>query len=107
MNNIVVNDQIVQINKEDYKKVCDRLNRRIKRILYLRDDLLDNVIDEYDAKSYINALIWDLYGNYVTYKEYRFLNCISELEGVKANIYDSFARKKILDVASFVLLICE
>jgi hypothetical protein len=107
MNNININDQLMPIKSDDYKKVCDRISRRIKRILYLRDDLLDDIIDEYDVKSYINALVWDLYGNYVTYNEYRFLNCISELEGIKENIYDNFSRKKILDIASFVLLICE
>lgn len=107
MNNINVNEQLMPIKTEDYKLVCRNLNRRIKRILYLRDDLIDDIIDEYDITSYINALIWDCYGSYVTFNEYRFLNCIAELEGIKENIFDTFARKKILDVASFVLSICE
>lgn len=95
------------IQDKDFHEVCDNLRKRIIKILYLKEDKEKNIISEYDVISYINALIWDLYGSYVVFNNYKFLNAICELEGIKENIDNDFTRKKVLDLASFTLSIAD
>lgn len=71
-------------------------------MLYLKEDYLNKEIELYDITSYITSLIWDFYGAYKIFDNYKFLNCICELEGIKENLFDTFVRKKILDLANFV-----
>jgi hypothetical protein len=87
---------------KDYFEMCENFRKRVLRILYLKDDMLGQFISEYDVASYIHALIWDMYGAYVVFSNYKFLNCICELEGIKENLNDDFSRKKILDLANYV-----
>lgn len=105
MVSIKVNDSTFAVNESDYINVCDSLKRRIIKVLYLKDDFLDSKIEEYDIKSYISALIWDVYGAYMLFKNYKFLNAICELEGIKENLLNDFTRKKVLDLANYVALI--
>jgi hypothetical protein len=90
------------IQTKDYIQVCDNLKKRICKILYLREDVLNKQISRSDLINYINALVWDIYGCYITFDNYKFLNCICELEGIKNNLEDEFVRKKTLDLANFI-----
>jgi hypothetical protein len=105
MEYIRINYEKMPINKETCVNICDNLRKRVIKILYLKDDAINEKIKKNDLYSYINALIWDLYGAYKVFDNYKFLNCICELEGIKENIFDDFARKKILDLASFIMTI--
>jgi arginine deiminase len=102
MNNIIIDKKNLPIDKKDYLDFCENLKKRVIRILYLKEDVLDNKINNSDIESYITSLIWDLYGAYTVFNEYRFLNCIAELEGIKENLFDDFMRKKTLDLANFI-----
>jgi hypothetical protein len=107
MNNIFINDSKFEINKDDFAGVCENLKKRIIKILYLKEDFLSNRIEEYDVKSYIKALTWDLYGAYVIFENFKFLNAICELEGIKENLLNDFVRKKVLDLASYITSISD
>lgn len=100
-----LNDQQFDIKSDDFVEVCENLKKRVIRILYLKDDIKAGRIKEYDIKSYITSLIWDIYGAYTIFENYKFLNAICELEGIKENIFDDFVRKKVLDLASFIVSI--
>lgn len=102
MANIKVNNSTFEVSDNDFISVCENFKKRIIKILYLKDDLLDNKIKEYDMKSYIGALVWDIYGAYSLFGNYNFLNAICELEGIKDNILNDFARKKVLDLANYI-----
>jgi hypothetical protein len=105
MSDINVNNEYFQVSDKDYVELCDNLKKRVIRVLYLKEDYLNNQIELYDVTSYITSLIWDFYGAYRIFDNYKFLNCICELEGVKNNLSDTFVRKKILDLANFVVSI--
>lgn len=102
MSNINVNNELFEVFDKDYIDLCSNLKKRVIRVLYLKDDYLNKEIELYDVNSYINSLIWDFYGAYKIFDNYKFLNCICELEGIKDNLFDTFVRKKILDLANFV-----
>lgn len=102
MNTINVGSLKYPIQNKDYIEVCDNFKKRIFKILYLKEDMLAGLIKEYDAKSYITALTWDIYGAYIMFDNYKFLNCICELEGIKDNLDNEFVRKKVLDLGSFI-----
>jgi two-component sensor histidine kinase len=102
MNSINLNNQQLEIKSDDFIDVCENFKKRIFKILYLKEDMLAGRISEYDVKSYINSLTWDLYGVYTVFGNYKFLNAICELEGIKENLIDDFVRKKVLDLASFI-----
>jgi hypothetical protein len=102
MDNIFIDDKKMPIEIKDFIEVCENLRKRVIKILYLKEDYQSGRITEYDLNSYINGLKWDFYGTYITFSNYKFLNCICELEGIKDNLFDTFVRKKILDLANFV-----
>lgn len=103
MKDITINTDKLPIQTKDYIQVCENLKKRICRILYLKEEAIaDKTIPNSDLINYINALVWDIYGCYVTFNNYKFLNCICELEGIKKNLEDEFVRKKILDLANFI-----
>lgn len=105
MININIDKNQFPIKEEDYKSFCENSKKRIIKILYLKDDFLNDKITKYDVVSYVNALIWDIYGAYIVFGNHKFLNCICELEGIKENLEIDFVRKKILDLANYVTLI--
>lgn len=99
---IRIDNELLDIKDIDYRKMLDGLNKRIIRILYLRDDVRNEKISEEDLSTYITSLMMDIYGAYILFSNYRFLNCLCELQTIKVNIWDGNTRKKILDVASFI-----
>jgi hypothetical protein len=105
MSNINLNNQQLEIKSNDFVEVCENFKKRVIRILYLKEDMMAGRVKEYDVKSYINSLTWDLYGVYTVFGNYKFLNAICELEGIKENLIDDFVRKKVLDLASFIIFI--
>jgi hypothetical protein len=105
MDNIFIDDKKMPIEIKDFIEVCENLRKRVIKILYLKEDYQYGKITEYDLNSYINGLKWDLYGTYITFSNYKFLNCICELEGIREYILDEFTRKKLLDLAGFIYLI--
>jgi hypothetical protein len=105
MSNINLNNQQLEIKSNDFVEVCENFKKRVIRILYLKEDMMAGRVKEYDVKSYINSLTWDLYGVYTVFGNYKFLNAICELEGIKENLIDDFVRKKVLDLASFIISI--
>lgn len=102
MNSENTSNEYFEISDKDYIDLCNNLKKRVIRVLYLKEDYLNKEIELYDITSYITSLIWDFYGAYKIFDNYKFLNCICELEGIKENLFDTFVRKKILDLANFV-----
>lgn len=102
MDNIIIDNNRLPIKDGDFFEVCENLRKRVIKILYLREDYQDGDISQYDLNSYINGLKWDFYGAYITFSNYKFLNCICEIEGIREHILDDFTRKKILDLAGFI-----
>lgn len=107
MEEIKIDNLRLMIQKQDYDTILTNFKKRVFKILYLKDDYMTDKIKEYDVISYINALSWDLYGAYKVFNNYKFLNCICELEGIKENVKSEFVRKKVLDLGSYISLIKE
>lgn len=102
MKKVLIGNVEFTIKHDDYIKVCNVLKGRICKILYLKEHYQNGMIEKNEIENYINTLIWDIYGTYIVFGNHIFLNCMCELEGIKENIDDIFARKKILDLANFI-----
>lgn len=102
---IVISSEKFDIENEDFVSVCNNFRKRIIRILYLREDINNKKIIEADLELYISSLMLDIHSAYIIFNNYKFLNCLCELESVKSNLWHSATRKKILDVASYISII--
>lgn len=103
--NIIISSEKFNIENEDFVSVCNNFRKRIIRILYLREDVTNNKNAESDLTSYIGSLMLDIHSAYIIFNNYKFLNCLCELESVKSNLWHNATRKKILDVASYITTI--
>lgn len=102
---IIINTENFNIENEDFVSVCHNFKKRIIKILYLREDIANDKTTVSDLELYINSLMLDIYSAYIVFNNYKFLNCLCELESVKNNLWHSTTRKKILDVANYINLI--
>jgi hypothetical protein len=107
MNSINIENKKMPINERDYESWNENMRKRLIRILFLKDDMNEEKIKQNDVVNYINTLIWDFYGAYVVFDDYNYLSCICELEGIKENINGDLVRKKVLDLASFIIQIAK
>lgn len=102
MDNININSNDYKIKEDCLENICIDFKNRIIKILFLKDDVESGKIKEYDMFSYIETLGWDIYGVYTLFNKYKLISCLSELVGIKNNVYQPIARKKILDLANYI-----
>lgn len=90
------------LKEKDLIEICFKLKKRIIKVLYLKENMDEKIITKYDFISYIDTLVLDMYGYYISTENVKFYNSLSELEGIKKYYENAIFRKKVLDLANFV-----